>query len=111
MAIFNTNLSHVNSILIESVENKEDVKGIINKFKNIENIDESKKVFNAVITEMKGNNKEVITEEVKAKLNKEVIGESSSVNGDKSKVITESAYKNYVHLNKLKGLINYKLAR
>ena len=111
MAIFNTNLSHVNNILVESVENKEDVKGIINKFKNIGSIDESKKVFKLVMTEMKQNDKEVISEEVEAKLNKEIIGESSSVNGDKSKVITESAYKNDAHLNKLKKLITYQLSK
>lgn len=111
MAVFNTNLAHVNNILVESVDDKEGVKEVINKFKNISNIDESKQVFNQMITEMKGTDKEVIKEEVEEKLNKEIIGESSSVNGDKSKVITESAYKNDAHLNNLNRLINYKLSK
>jgi len=111
MAVFNTNLAHVNNILVESVEDKENVKQIINKFKTITNIDESKKTFKEVIAEMKGTNKEVIKEEVEEKLNKEMIGESSSPNGDKSKVITESAFKTDAHLNKLKGLINYKISK
>jgi hypothetical protein len=110
MAVFNTNLAHVNNILVESVENKENVKQIINKFKTINNIDESKKVFKQVVSEMKNNNKEVIKEQVEEKLNKEIIGESSTVK-DKSKLVTESAYKNDQHLNKLKGLINYKFTK
>ena len=43
-------------------------------------------------------------------MNKEIIGESSIVK-DKSKVITESAYKNDAHLNKLKKLIKYQLTK
>ena len=111
MAVFNTNLSHVNNILVESVDDKTSVKEIINKFKGIVNIEESKNLYNSVITEMKSTNKEVIKEEIEDKLNKEVIGESSSVNGDKSKVLTESAYKNDAHLTKLNRLINYKLGK
>ena len=111
MAIFNTNIAHVNHILAESVEDKESVREVINTFKTIGNIDESKRIFNHIITEMAKSGKEVISEEVKNKMNKEVIGESSSVNGDRSKVITESAYKQDAHINKLKGLIKYTLSK
>jgi hypothetical protein len=113
MAIFNTNLAHVNNILVESFEDKTNVKKIIDRFKNIQNIDESKKTFKAVIAEMKNSKKgkQAITEEVEEKLNKKIIGESSgkSVEKDKTKIIEESAYKNNDHLKKLNRLINYKL--
>jgi hypothetical protein len=68
MAIFNTNLAHVNNLLInESLAlTQEDKVKIINDFKSVKNIGESKEKYNALLSEMKSS-KKTISESIETK--------------------------------------------
>jgi len=101
MAVFNTNLSHVNNILVnESLAlTQEDKIKVINNFKSINTIGESKKKYHEVLNEMK-EEKKTISENVENKFN-DSVGKSSK----ESLVEEKTAYENDEHIGKMKNLI------
>ncbi len=105
MAVFNTNIAHVNNLLVnESLAlTQEDKLNVINEFKNINSITESQTKYKSILSEMSGNKKN-ITESVEEKLN--VVIDSSSKH-KLDEVIEKTAYKNNEHIDKIKKLINY----
>lgn len=105
MAVFNTNIAHVNNILVnESLAlTQEDKLRVINEFKSIGTITESQSKYKSILSEMTGTKKN-ITESVEDKLNT-VINPSSKNKLDE--VIEKTAYKNNEHIDKIKKLINY----
>lgn len=106
MAVFNTNLAHVNNLFVnESLAlTAEDKKEIINKFKGIDSINESEKTYKSVLSEMtKG--KKTITESIEDKVN-------NSIQPSASKEIVEAVSEKTgfavnEHVKKIKGLMNY----
>ena len=104
MATFNTNLAHVNNLLVnESLAlTQEDKIKIINEFKKVDTIAESQKKYKAFLTEMK-ETKPTLTESVD-KVSAS-IAPSSKQSLDKAKEIT--AYTDDAHINKIKRLIEY----
>jgi hypothetical protein len=109
MAVFNTNLANVNNLLVnESLAlTTNDKVSIINKFKSIDNIDESDKAYGEILTEMKkGKKKKTISEDVEEKVSKSV-GESSTPKEKINEAIEKTAYEKNAHVEKLKKLINY----
>ena len=100
MAVFNTNIAHVNNILVnESLAlTQEDKLRVINEFKSIGTITESQSKYKSILSEMTGSKKN-ITESVEDKLNT-VINPSSKNKLDE--VIEKTAYKNNEHIDKIK---------
>lgn len=104
MAIYNTNIAHVNNLLINenfdlSYDDKVDV---INKFKNVNNIDESKKLYTKTLNEMTESKKtldEGIEDKVSDKVNTDKLNENN--------VVEKTGYKNDDHINKIKKLMEY----
>lgn len=105
MATFNTNLAHVNNLLVnESLTlTQEDKIKIINEFRKIDTITESQSKYNTLLTEMK-KSKPTLTETIEKKVNASV-APSSKQKLDEVKEVT--AYKNNAHINKMKKLIEY----
>ena len=104
MATFNTNLAHVNNLLVnESLAlTQEDKIKIINEFKKVDTIAESQKKYKAFLTEMK-ETKPTLTES--ADKVSASIAPSSKQSLDKAKEVT--AYTDNAHINKIKRLIEY----
>lgn len=105
MAIFNTNLSHVNNLFVnETLALTQDDKiKIIKEFKEVNTINESKKKYDSMLNEMKTNKKNNISESVEEKVTNSV--QSSSRKLDE--VVEKTAYKNDNHINRIKRLIEY----
>jgi len=105
MATFNTNLAHVNNLLVnESLAlTQEDKIKIINEFKKIDTIAESQAKYKAFLTEMK-ESKKTLTESIEDKVNASV-APSSKQKLEEVKEVT--AYENDAHINKMKRLIEY----
>ena len=105
MAVFNTNLSNVNNLFVneELALTKNDKISIVNKFKSINSLDESDKVYGEILTEMK-QGKKTITEDVEKKVITSV-GESSKKKIDEA--IERTAYADNEHVKKIKKLMNY----
>jgi len=105
MATFNTNLAHVNNLLVnESLAlTQEDKIKIINEFKKVDSIAESQKKYKGFLTEMKGSKKS-LTESIETKVSAS-IQPSSKQKLDEAKEVT--AYANDAHINKMKKLIEY----
>jgi ActR/RegA family two-component response regulator len=105
MAIFNTNLANVNNLLVnESLAlTQEDKVKIINEFKGVASIGDSKKKYDGVLTEMKSS-KKTITESIEAKVTDSVASSSKQKLGE---VEEKTAYENDAHINKIKSLIEY----
>jgi len=105
MAIFNTNLANVNNLLVnESLAlTQEDKVKIINEFKEIASIGDSKKKYDGVLTEMESS-KKTITESVEEKVTDSVAASSKQRLGE---VEEKTAYENDVHINKIKSLMEY----
>jgi len=105
MAVFNTNLANVNNLLVNEdlALTAQDKSAIIDKFKRINSIDESDKVYNTLLTEIK-EGKKTLTEEVENKVSTSV-GESSKKKLDEA--IERTAYENDEHVKKLKYLMEY----
>lgn len=101
MAVFNTNLAGVNSILLDEslALTSDDKKEIVNRFKKVKTITESENTFKNVLSEMK-KSKKTLDESVEEKVSK-TIDKSSS-----EKVVEQTAYVNE-HVNKIKKLMNY----
>ena len=105
MAVFNTNIAHVNNLLVnESLAlTQEDKLRVINEFKSIGTITESQSKYKSILSEMKSGKKN-ISESVEEKITT-VIEASSKHKLDE--VIEKTAYKNNEHIDKIKKLINY----
>lgn len=105
MATFNTNLAHVNNLLVnESLAlTQEDKIKIINEFKKVDSIAESQKKYKTFLTEMKGS-KKTLTESIETKVSAS-IQPSSKQKLEEAKEVT--AYANDAHINKMKRLIEY----
>lgn len=102
MAVFNTNLAHVNNLLVneELALTQDDKIKIINEFKKVDNIADSQKKYKAVLTEMKESRK-TLTESVEEKVTTSIQPSS------KQKLEEVTAYKDDKHINKMKYLIEY----
>ena len=110
MAVFNTNLSNVNNILVneEFALTTEDKNGIISKFKNINSITESENQYKSIINDLKKSTKNII-ESVKDKVNNNVTG-VSAVDSEKvlnEQIVEKTAYGKNPHVAKIKELMNY----
>jgi len=111
MAVFNTNLSHVNNLLVNeniTMSHGEKV-DMIKEFTKVSTIEESKSVYSkylTVLTENKKSTKNNINESIVGrKLSNSVIDQSSKTKLDE--VTEKNAYTNNQHLNKIKSLIGY----
>ena len=110
MAVFNTNLSNVNNILVneEFALTTEDKNGIISKFKNIDSITESENQYKSIINDLKKSTKNII-ESVEDKVNNNVTG-VSAVDSEKvlnEQIVEKTAYGKNPHVAKIKELMNY----
>jgi len=105
MATFNTNLAHVNNLLVnESLAlTQEDKIKIINEFKKVDTIAESQEKYKAFLTEMKSS-KKTLTESIEGKVSASV-APSSKQTLDEAKEVT--AYANDAHIQKMRRLIEY----
>lgn len=109
MVVFNTNLSHVNNLLID--ENFDfsfdDKKDIVDKFKPVQSIDESEKIYKEILDEKKNNKKDIV-ESIEKKYNNVVTPSSKQKIGE---AVEKSAYKKDDHIDKIKGLMKYNEIR
>jgi len=105
MATFNTNLAHVNNLLVnESLAlTQEDKIKIINEFKKVDTIAESQEKYKSILSEMKSS-KKTLTESIEGKVSASV-APSSKQSLEEAKEVT--AYANDAHINKMKRLIEY----
>ncbi len=105
MAVFNTNLANVNNILVneELALTATDKVNVINKFKSVNSLEESDKIYGEILTEMK-EGKKTISEDVEKQVTTSV-GESSKQKIDEA--IERTAYQNNDHVNKIKNLMKY----
>jgi hypothetical protein len=105
MATFNTNLAHVNNLLVnESLALTQDDKiKIINEFKKVDTIAESQKRYKAILTEMKGSRK-TLTESIENKVSASIQPSSKQ---KLDEVVEKTAYENNEHINRMKHLIEY----
>ena len=105
MATFNTNLAHVNNLLVnESLAlTQEDKIRIINEFKRVDSISESQKKYKTILTEMKGS-KKTLTENIENKVSASIQPSSKQ---KLDEVVEKTAYANNEHLNRMKNVINY----
>jgi len=109
MVVFNTNLAHVNNLLIdENFDfNVEDKKEIVERFKPVQSIDESEKVYKEILSE-NSNGKKDIVESIEKKYNNVVTPSSKQKIGE---AVEKSAFKKDKHIEKLKRLVNYNMDR
>ena len=105
MATFNTNLAHVNNLLVnESLALTHDDKiKIINEFKKVDSIAESQKKYNDILTEMKSSRK-TLTESIETKVSASIQPSSKQ---KLDEVVEKTAYENNEHITKMKRLIEY----
>lgn len=108
MAVLNTNIAHVNNLLIKennlSVDEKRE---IINKFKNVESISEADNIYKSLLSEMV-DKKEILDEGIEEKLNDSIDPSSSKIVTEQ--VVEKTAYSND-HLKKIKSIMNYSLKK
>jgi len=105
MAIFNTNLAHVNNLFVnEAFElTHEDKVRIINEFKSVNTLTESENKYNSLLTEMK-TSKQSIVENVEQKLTTSVHPSSKQIMNE---VIEKTVYNSNSGLDKIKRTMNY----
>jgi len=103
MAIFNTNLAHVNNLLVneELALTQEDKIKIINEFKKVDNIVSSGKVYKNFLTEMKGG-KKTLTESIENKVSASIQPSSKQ---KLDEVIEKTAYADDKHLQRMRKII------
>lgn len=101
MAVFNTNIAGVNSILLDEslALTNEDKKEIVSKFKNVNSITESENTYKSIMSEMK-KSKKTLDESVEEKVTNSIDKSSSE------KIVEQTAYVNE-HLNKIKDMMKY----
>lgn len=104
MVVFNTNLSHVNNLLINEDFNltNEEKKQIVEKFKPVQSIDESEQIYNEIINEKKEVDGKLISESINKN---NIIGKPSKEN--LGETVEKSTYKNDDHLDKIKRVMKY----
>ena len=102
MALYNTNLAHVNNLLVnESLAlTQEDKINIISGFKTINTISESKKKYDTLLNEMT-TSKKTLTENVEDKLTNATHTSSKKLD----EVVEKTAYADDVHIKKMKRII------
>jgi ActR/RegA family two-component response regulator len=103
MAVFNTNLAHVNSLFVENALTVNEKQKIINGFKSVKTIQESKKLYGSMINDFK--KKPTITEStIEEKLN-------DSVSSGKSAIVENTVFQKNTNLNektdRMKQLFKY----
>ena len=105
MATFNTNLAHVNNLLVNEnlALTQNDKINIINNFKKIDNIAESQKKYNELLVEMQ-KKPNTLTESIETKVSASI---QSSSKQKLDEVVEKTAYENNQHIEKIKKLINY----
>ena len=105
MAIFNTNLAHVNNLLVnESLALTHDDKiKIINEFKKVDSISESQEKYKSFLSEMK-ESKKTISESLETKVSASILPSSKQ---KLDEVIEKTAYTNDPHIQKMRNLIEY----
>ncbi len=103
MATFNTNLAHVNNLLVneELALTQDDKIKIINEFKKVDSIASSQKVYKNFLTEMKGS-KKTLTESVERKVAASVQPSSKQ---KLDEVVEKTAYADDKHVQRMKKLI------
>jgi len=106
MAVFNTNLSHVNNLLVN--ENlsltKEDKVKIIKEFKNVDNIETSEQKYKTMLKEMSEHKKKSIDETLTDKISNPI---TPSAKNKLDEVVEKNAYSDNEHIEKIKRMINY----
>jgi len=103
MAVFNTNLAHVNNLLVneELALTQEDKIKIINEFKKVDNIASSQKVYKNFLTEMK-TGKKTLTESIENKVSASIQPSSKQ---KLDEVVEKTAYADDKHIQKMKRII------
>ena len=105
MAVFNSNLAHVNNLLVnESLAlTQEDKIKIINEFKQVDSIAGSQQKYKTFLTEMK-EGKTTLAESVEAKAGNSVAPSSKQ---KLDEVVESTAYENNEHVNNMKRIMEY----
>ena len=105
MAVFNTNLAHVNNLLVneELALTQEDKIKIINEFKKVDSIAESQKKYKSFLTEMK-ETKKTLTESIEDKAAASIAPSSKQ---KLDEVVEKTAYENDEHIKRMRKLIEY----
>jgi len=103
MAIFNTNLAHVNNLLVneELALTQEDKIKIINEFKKVDSITASQNKYKTFLSEMK-EGKKTLTESIETKVGASIQPSSKQ---KLDEVVEKTAYENNDHLKRMKKLI------
>jgi len=103
MAVFNSNLANVNNLLVneELALTSDDKIKIINDFKKINSITESKKKYGEILAEMK-QGKKTISEGVEEKM---AVSVQPSSKQKLDEVTEKTAYQSDAHLNRIKNLM------
>ena len=108
MAVVNTNIAHVNDILIKESEiPSERVETIIDNFKTIESITESEETYKNVLSEMT-EEKETLDESIEKKII-DTVGQSSSTKITEQ-VVEKTAFGSK-HLNEIKRRMDYMVSK
>jgi hypothetical protein len=103
MAVFNTNLAHVNNLLVneELALTQEDKIKIINEFKKVDSIISSQKVYKNFLTEMKGG-KKTLTESIENKVSASIQPSSKQ---KLNEVVEKTAYADDKHIQRMRKII------
>jgi hypothetical protein len=103
MAVFNTNLAHVNNLLVneELALTQEDKIKIINDFKKIDSIAASQTKYKTVLSEMK-ESKKTLTESVEEKVTTSIQPSSKQ---KLDEVVEKTAYADNKHLQRMRKII------
>lgn len=105
MAIFNTNLANVNSILVNESLNltQQDKVRVINEFKKVNTIDESREKYNTLVREIT-ETKKSITESVEKLVSTSIQPSSSELVNE---AIETTVYSKDKNIQRMKRLIDY----
>jgi hypothetical protein len=103
MAVFNTNLAHVNNLLVneELALTQEDKIKIINEFKKVDSIVASQNVYKNFLTEMKGG-KKTLTESIEDKVSASIQPSSKQ---KLDEVVEKTAYTNDKHIMRMRKIM------
>ena len=105
MAVFNTNLAHVNNLLVneELALTQDDKIKIISEFKKVDSIADSQAKYKNFLTEMK-TSKKTLTESIEAKVTTSI---QPSSKPKLDEVVEKTAYSDDTHIKKMQKLIEY----
>jgi hypothetical protein len=105
MAVFNTNLAHVNNLLVneELALTQDDKIKIINEFKKVDSIAESQKKYKTILSEMK-EGKVTLTESIERKAAASIQPSSKQ---KLDEVVEKTAYEDDEHIKRMRKLIEY----